>query len=388
MFTRDFFLLSIVTLCCSLNYFAILINITEFSIVTFGANTGEAGVSAGLYVIGGLFARLFIGKYVELIGRKRLLVSALLFALFMSFTYFYVPSLQVLYVVRLLHGMSYGVASTCTSDIIARIIPPSRRGEGLGYYGLSITISTAVGPLLGMILSKDYNMVFTVGMFMYSIALFVSMHLHVPEEKLTEEQIMEAKSFSLSNILQLQVVPLSMVTMIFFLSYSGVLSFISAYAEAIDMVQVATYYYIAVSFGTLLSRLTTGKVYDKKGPNGILTAGYIAFLIGMFTFSRTSIDALFLFSGFLMGYGMSIVFSVCQASVVSMSPIHRYGVTTSTYSALVDLGTGMGPMVLGLVIPILGYRDMYLSCMFVAAFSMVLYWIVHGRKVLMQSRKT
>ena len=83
---------------------------------------------------------------------------------------------------------------------------------------------------------------------------------------------------------------------------------------------------------------------------------------------------------------MSIVFAVCQASVISKSPVHRYGVTTSTFSAIVDLGSGIGPMILGLIIPVLGYRDMYLTCAVIGAVSMVLYWVLHGRKILFSSR--
>ena len=386
LFTKDFLLVAAITLCSSLNYFTILINITAFAITSFGATTAEAGVSAGLYVIGGLASRLFLGKYVELVGRKRMLILALLGALLMSFTYFFVSSLYMLYVIRLLHGATYGVASTCTSDIIAKIVPPARRGEGLGYYALSITVSTAVGPLLGMTLSPNYDLVFTVGLVMYSTALLFACLVHVPEETLTEEQVREAKSFTLNNMLQLSALPLGFVTMVFFLAYSGVLSFISAYAESIDMVRTASFFYVAVSMGTLLSRLTTGKVFDSRGPNGIITLGYVMFIIGMVTFSRTSQDLLFLASGFGLGYGMSIVFAVCQASVISKSPVHRYGVTTSTFSAIVDLGSGIGPMILGLIIPVLGYRDMYLTCAVIGAVSMVLYWVLHGRKILFSSR--
>ena len=388
LFTKDFLLVAAITLCSSLNYFTILINITAFAITSFGASTAEAGASAGLYVIGGLASRLLLGKYVELVGRKRMLTFALICALLMSFTYFFVSSLTALYAIRLLHGITYGIASTCTSDIIARIVPPSRRGEGLGYYALGITFSTAVGPLLGMMLSTDYSMVFIVGVVMYSLALIFAFLVHVPEESLTEDQIREAKSFSITNMLQLSALPLAVVTAVFFLAYSGVLSFISAYAAEIDMVRTASFFYIAVSLGTLLSRLTTGKVFDTRGPNGIITLGYIMFIIGMVIFSRTTVDALFLLSGFGLGYGMSIVFAVCQASVISMSPVHRYGVTTSTFSAIVDLGSGLGPMILGILIPMLGYRDMYFVCAILGAVSLVMYWAIHGRKVLMVSHNS
>lgn len=105
IFTRDFFLDAAISLFCSLNYFALLINIVGYSTDTFGATPGEAGLAAGIYVIGGLFARIFIGKYVELVGRKRMLILGVSFALIMSVSYFWVSSLIILYIVRFLHGV-------------------------------------------------------------------------------------------------------------------------------------------------------------------------------------------------------------------------------------------------------------------------------------------
>ncbi len=101
----------------------------------------------------------------------------------------------------------------------------------------------------------------------------------------------------------------------------------------------------------------------------------------MFTFSQAEIPWVFLATGFLMGYGMSIAYAVCQASAISKSPPHRLGVTTSTFAMITDLGTGIGPMVLGLVIATAGYRDMYLSCAVISLVSLMIYWAVHGRLV-------
>lgn len=380
LFTKDFMLDASISLCCSLNYFTLLINMVGFASVTFGATEAEAGLAAGLYVIGGLLSRIFLGKYIELVGRKRMLIIALAAALVMSCTYFFVSSLMMLYVIRMLHGLCYGLSSSCTGDIIAKILPAERRGEGLGYFYLSVTIATAIGPFLGMAFGRDgnYDMVFSVGLVMYSLALLLSLMLKVPEETLDATQIGEAHSFSLRNLLQMSAVPLAVTSMVFYFAYSGVLSYISTYAETIDLVEAAMYFYLAVSAGTVISRLTTGKIYDARGPNIIMIPAYVVFVIGMLIFSGVS-DALMLYvAGFLMGYGMSIVYSICQAIVVSKSPAHRYGVTTSTFAAFTDLGSGLGPSVLGILIASCGFSRMYVICAGIAVVSFFIYMGVHG----------
>ena len=386
IFTRDFFLDAAISLFCCLNYFALLINIVGFSTDTFGASPGEAGLAAGIYVIGGLFSRIFIGKYVELVGRKRMLIMGVVFALVMSVSYFWVSSLMVLYVVRFLHGMAYGITSTCTNDIVSKLLPRERRGEGMGYFLLSITFASAIGPLLGMELGStgDYNLVFSVGVVMYSLALVCALVIRVEDEVLTEEQISDAKSFSPSNLFQKAAVPLAMISMVFYFAYSGILSFIDPFSEETGMVAAATFFYVMISAGTLVSRLTTGKIFDRKGPDIVMFPGYIAFIVGMLVFGTTRSDILFLASGFVIGYGISIVYSICQTMVINETPAHRYGVATSTFAAIVDLGSGLGPMVLGVILPSTGYTGMYIMCALIGVISLLMYigfGRKHGRKV-------
>ena len=382
IFTRDFILDMMISLCCSLNYFTLLINITGFAAYEFGANAAIGGTAAGIYVIGGLLSRIVAGKYIELKGRKKMLILGLSFALVMSTTYFFVSSIAMLLVIRFLHGMAYGISSTSTSDIVAKLVPQSRRGEGLGYFFLSITIACAIGPLLGMSLgsSQNYSGVFMVGLVMYTAALIMALIIRVPEETLTEKQIHEARSFTLNSLFQRSALPLALTVTVFYFSYSGVLSFIASYSEEVGLVETATFFYLAVAAGTLLSRIYAGRIYDEKGPNRVVVPAYVGFIVGMTIFATTSDSLLFLFSGFIIGIGISIVFSICQSIVVSKTPPQRYGVTTSTFSALNDLGTGLGPSILGILISAIGYRDMYLVCAAVAFVSFLMYWGIHGRR--------
>lgn len=380
--TKNFILDTGVSFCCCLNYFTLLINITGFSAAMFGASSAEGGLAAGIYVIGGLLSRIFLGKYIELVGRRRMLLLGLLIAVVMSASYFFVSSMPMLFAVRFLHGTAYGISSTCTNDIVAKILPASRRGEGLGYFLLSVTAASAVGPLLGMELGRSgsYDAVFTVGLLMYSVATVLALLMKVPEEDLTEEQRMDARSFDLRNIVQVSAVPMATVCMVFYFAYSGVLTFISSYSDEVGLAAAATFFYVAVSMGTLVSRLTTGRIYDTRGPNVVMIPGYAAFIVGMVAFSQANGAAVLLASGFVIGYGISIIYSIGQAIVVSETEPHRYGVTTSTYAAIVDLGSGLGPSVLGLILSFAGYRQMYLICAMIGVISLVMYWMVEGRR--------
>ena len=381
LLTREFGLDTCVSLCCSLNYYLLLISLDGFCQGSFHATAAQSGIATGIYVIGGMLTRIFLGKYVELVGRRRMLLIGLGYAVVMSCSYFFISSLTMLYVIRFRHGMAYGVNSTCTGDIIAKIIPASRRGEGLGYFYLSITASMAIGPFLGMMLAGNgnYELLFAIGLMMYVIAFVLALMMRVPEETLTDEQKAEAKRFNLGNLFQFSAVPLGATSMVFYLAYSGVLTFISAYSTEIGLAEEARYFFLVAALGTFISRLTTGRIYDRHGANIIVLPAFTMFMMGMYFFATTGSGTVLMASGFFIGYSVSIVYSVCQAIVVSRNPAHRYGVTTSTFGAVVDLGTGLGPSILGIVVTAYGYRDMYMLCVGIALVSLMMYWMFHGR---------
>jgi MFS family permease len=79
-----------------------------------------------------------------------------------NLAYFCAGNVVLLIAVRFIHGATFGIISTSSETIIADIVPEKRRGEGIGYYSLSQTIATAIGPFLGMWFnwSGNYNMIF------------------------------------------------------------------------------------------------------------------------------------------------------------------------------------------------------------------------------------
>ena len=61
-------------------------------------------------------------------------------------------------------------------------------------------------------------------------------------------------------------------------------------------------------------------------------------------------------------------------------PPHRIGIAVSTFFFMLDLGTGLGPVVLGWLTQHSGYRAMYLVVAAVVIGSAGLYHLLHGRR--------
>src|SRR5699024_10029463 len=76
----------------------------------------------------------------------------------------FITSILFLIVVRVIQGVGWGFSTTATGTIATDLIPPKRRGEGLGYYGLSGNIALAFGPALGLALADiiSFKMLFLI----------------------------------------------------------------------------------------------------------------------------------------------------------------------------------------------------------------------------------
>ena len=67
--------------------------------------------------------------------------------------------------------------------------------------------------------------------------------------------------------------------------------------------------------------------------------------------------------GGILGLGFGNFQSCAQAIALQGVKPERLGVATSTFFIFLDFGFGFGPYVLGLLVPIIGYQQLYLVLM-------------------------
>jgi MFS family permease len=100
IWTKDFIIVFFVSLFLALNYYLLMAVISVYAMDTFASSPSEAGLASSIFVIGGLIARLFTGKWNELVGQKRLLYAGLILGLLTSLLYFAVNNIIFLVVDR------------------------------------------------------------------------------------------------------------------------------------------------------------------------------------------------------------------------------------------------------------------------------------------------
>ncbi len=98
------------------------------------------------YSVTVLLIRPFSGYLVDSFDRKKILLGCLLFYFIMFSGYLMSMTLTVFAIIRTIHGAPFGAATVANSTVAIDVLPSSRRNEGIGFYGLSNNVATAIAP--------------------------------------------------------------------------------------------------------------------------------------------------------------------------------------------------------------------------------------------------
>ncbi|KMY52020.1 MFS transporter [Peribacillus loiseleuriae] len=382
LWTKDFLIISSTNFFIFMIFYLLMVTLSIYTIDQFGATASQSGLASSIFVIGALAVRPFAGKYIELIGKRNMLYGALVLFLVTTLIYFKTDSLAFLLTNRLLHGIAFGFASTATGTIAADVIPNERRGEGTGYFAMSMNLAMATGPFLGLFLSQHgtYNMIFASCVIFAVIAFIPTLFMKFKKVELTQMERDTLKGIKIGDFFEVKALPIAIVMCIVGFSYSSVLTFMTAYSKEMGLVNVASFFFVVFAIFLLASRPFTGRWFDLKGENFVIYPSLLLFGIGMLVLSQANHGFILLAAGALIGVGYGTFQSSAQAIAIKNAPRHKMGLATSTFFVFVDLGIGIGPFTLGFLIPVIGYNGLYMSMALVGFACMFVYYLLHGKK--------
>jgi predicted MFS family arabinose efflux permease len=383
VWTKDFIMLSSASFFLAMVFYLLMVTIAVYSVETFDASTGQAGIAAGIFIVGVLIGRLYIGRKYNDYNTKLILVMSGITIVASILLYFIQWNISFLFLTRLIHGITFGVAANTLAAIIAVVLPPSRRGEGIGYFTMSMTLAAAIGPFIGVLMSKTANhfAIFSLCLILALISLVFFLFSNIPSLKVKEKA--GNQKISWTQFLEPSAIPISIVIMGISFCYGSVLSIINLYASEVHLVEAASFFFLVYALAILFSRPITGKLVDSKGANFVMYPCIALLAAGMFVLSIASTSFLLLLAAGLIGIGYGNIQSTLQAAAVKVAPPGQIGLATSTYYIGMDAANGVSPAVLGLIIPFLGFGQMYLSLAVFAMLMAVLYYFVYGRKEAM-----
>ena len=385
LFTRSYIFMCLANFLTAFSFFLLVPTLPFYLVDTFGLESDIVGLVLSCYVVAVLCIRPFAGFIADMFPRKKVyVISYILFALAFVGYLFAFSDIVMFITLRVVHGFAFGALNTTGNTLVIDIMPSSRRGEGLGYFGVTNNLAMAFGPMTGLFLIEggNYTLLFGAALLVACVGLMFAVLVKVkwrqPREKVD-------KVFSIDRFILLAGIPASVAFFMLAIPYGMTSSYIAIYASEVGITSGVGLFFTVQGAGLIVSRLLSGKRVDKGFITQTITRGIVIALAGVVGEALLALVCgrsmgmgyvLYFLSAFLIGYGFGTIFPAFNTLFINMAPNSRRATANATYLTGWDVGIGAG-MLLGGALSVNGYSGSFAfaSILVFAAFVYFVYFV-------------
>lgn len=322
---------------------------------TFAADKHVIGVVLSGYTLTALLVRPFSGFIVDSYPRKQVLLICF-FLMFIFFAgYLVVGSLLLFAIVRTLHGAPFGATTVANSTVAIDVLHPSRRAEGIGYYGLSNNIATAISPSVAIYiyqLTHNFDLIFAISMAVAGIGLIINSTVKLEKRELIKDK----KVISLDRFFLLKSWSQSLTMVCFAFSYGILSTYIAIYGkEQLGITSGTGLFFLLMSLGLICSRLIGNRTLSKGKIVENASIGILISLVGYFIFAAVNNSFGYYSAALIIGLGNGHMFPAFQTMYINLAPHTQRGTANSSLLISWDVGVGLGILIGGIVVEYFGY---------------------------------
>ncbi len=382
LWTKEFLILTACNLLVFLNLHMILSSLPLYMREHFHAGDFYVSLCTSLMALAAIISRLFSARALELGKRNIILFGGLAIALFGTVGYYFSATIIALLVMRVIFGFGFGMYSTTFPTMVSDIIPRNRMGEGMGYFGLSTTISMSMGPLIGMWIEKQYGFtplvalgsLFIIILFPLAYKLIAGQkkQARIAADSLAAETVsLPAEPKRPASKFEKKLLLPSLLNFLMSLTYGGLVSFIALFGGEAGIANPG-YFFLFNALAVVLVRPFSGKIYDSKGPKALVVPGAVMLILGLVLLSFAH-STLGLFGAALCyGIGWGALQPTMQTWMIQVVSPHQRGMANGMFLNSLDLGVALGAMILGTVASLTSYTSMYrFSALFIVLYIVV-----------------
>ena len=367
LFTRSYILVCVANFLTSFSFFLLVPTLPFYLADVYGVSSDVVGLVLSCYVVAVLCIRPFAGFVADIFPRKRVyIISYMLFALLFSGYLLIKGDILQFILLRVLHGFAFGALNTTGNTLVIDVMPSSRRGEGLGYFGVTNNLGMAVGPMTGLFIISNlgYNLLFALALCASLVGVVAALFVLVKKRQPVSH---DGPLFSLDRFLLIEGVPASLAFFMLAIPYGMTSSYIAIYAAEIGIVNGAGLFFTMQAAGLIVSRLISGRQVDRGLVTQTISRGMVIALVGIAAeallavvagWSAVAANILYFVSALLVGYGFGTIFPAFNTLFINMAPNSRRATANATYLTGWDVGIGAG-MLLGGALSTGGYSGSF-----------------------------
>ena len=325
-----------------------------------GVDNFQIGIVAAVFYITSLLMRTFTSRVSARVGKKVLLLLAMFVFTFSMVGYYLFAGFTMIIILRLVQGLGFGASTTLYGSTVASTIPNERMGEGMGFFGLGISVAYVLGPCLGAaaVSQAYFKWIFLAAALLALVSILLTHFIKAdhPEPPIENQT---KNSHWLSDVIESKVIYESVFILLLGLLMSSCDTYIVLYAKQMSVGNIFAYF-IVTTIAEMSTRMFSGKLYDKKGMNTLVIPGAIVGLISCIVVAHATNLLMICIFAIFYGVSMGMIFPVLEANAMrKVNPERRIAANATFYNFL-DVGSGLGPLFFGAIAQISGYSTAFL----------------------------
>lgn len=341
----------------------------------FGADKDTIGVVLFGYAVMALIARLFSGYIVDSFPRKMvLLISFTVFTLFFV-GYVAAGSLMLFAIVRTIHGVPFGFTTVANSTVAIDVLPSSRRTEGIGLYGLSNNLASAISPTIAIWIyttTHNFDIIFWLAMAVAVIGLAIDGTVKTAPRELVKGK----QAVSLDRFFLVKGTGEALTMVCFAFSYGVMSTYVAIYGKELLGIEGGSgTFFLLLSVGLILSRLQGNKALREGRITHNAGMGVCVSLCGYLLFAAMPNEIGYYGAALIIGLGNGHMYPAYQNMFVNLAPHTQRGTANSSILVAWDVGVGLGILLGGVLSENYGYSTAFWSAWVVNLVGFLGFWL-------------
>lgn len=315
------------------------------------------GLIMGTFSIASLAVRPLVGKTIDRLGEKPVLVSGLLMIFCCSFLYHVIPGkLGAIYALRIIHGVGFSAFIAAAFSTIAKFTPHETRGRAFSHNGATMLAALGFVPLAGERLMDAFGhpAIFHGG----AATTFLAFSILVFTRKWGRLSQGVEQSVSYLEIVQDRSFFFVFMAMILFVDVQAtVLHYFPLYAKTVGM---RGGLFLSLSLGLAVAiRLFGGALLDRYSKLVIIRICFVLLGSGILLIYKLDVPFLFVLSVVLYGSGLGYLFPALNALGAEQGSMAQKAGMMSMLTMAVDGGFILGSIFSGLLSDMIGLSNTF-----------------------------
>jgi len=315
-----------------------------FRIMELGGSTAKAGWFLAVYTYASAFAAPVMGSIADHIGRKRQLIFISVMFVGFSMAYGLITYLPALLAIGAIHGALWSGLIAAASAIMSDYIPPSRRNQGLAWWGLSSTAAVAIAPAVGLWVHDVFGwLTLCIELAVLSALMFAgALLLRTKDAPIpsARPRLAEAWDWRVTQT------ALSLTAATF--GYGG----ITSYAAIVAMqrhIHPPALYLTVFAITIVVYRVLFSHLGDRVGTKAILYPSLTLIPIAFAVLALAQVKWQLVTSAILFGLGFGAAYPAFATFILANTDPERRARTFGSIVWAFDTGIGTGSLVIGVL---------------------------------------